>query len=58
MAKPIVRKVKKKANPLKAAKVEYIDYKDTGRQRDQERPRDGAAAVLELGSLSRGEETP
>ena len=29
MAKPIVRKVKKKANPLKAAKVEYIDYKDT-----------------------------
>ena len=29
MAKPSVRKVKKKANPLKAAKVEYIDYKDT-----------------------------
>jgi small subunit ribosomal protein S18 len=29
MAKPIVRKPKKKANPLKAAKVEYIDYKDT-----------------------------
>ena len=29
MAKPIVRKLKKKANPLKAAKVEYIDYKDT-----------------------------
>ncbi len=29
MAKPIVRKLKKKANPLKAAKVTYIDYKDT-----------------------------
>jgi small subunit ribosomal protein S18 len=29
MAKPIVRKPKKKANPLKAAKVTYIDYKDT-----------------------------
>ena len=29
MAKPIVRKPKKKANPLKAAKVDYIDYKDT-----------------------------
>jgi len=29
MAKPIVRKLKKKANPLKAAKVVYIDYKDT-----------------------------
>ena len=29
MAKPVVRKPKKKANPLKAAKVEYIDYKDT-----------------------------
>ena len=29
MAKPVVRKPKKKANPLKAAKVSYIDYKDT-----------------------------
>jgi small subunit ribosomal protein S18 len=29
MAKPVVRKPKKKANPLKAAKVDYIDYKDT-----------------------------
>jgi small subunit ribosomal protein S18 len=29
MAKPVVRKPKKKANPLKAAKVTYIDYKDT-----------------------------
>ena len=29
MAKPAVRKPKKKANPLKAAKVENIDYKDT-----------------------------
>ncbi|HEX5532919.1 MAG TPA: 30S ribosomal protein S18 [Actinomycetales bacterium] len=29
MAKPAVRKPKKKQNPLKAAKVEYIDYKDT-----------------------------
>ena len=28
MAKPVVRKPKKKANPLKAAKVENIDYKD------------------------------
>ena len=28
MAKPAIRKPKKKANPLKAAKVEYIDYKD------------------------------
>ncbi|MEO6587329.1 MAG: 30S ribosomal protein S18, partial [Knoellia sp.] len=26
MAKPVVRKPKKKANPLKAAKVENIDY--------------------------------
>ena len=24
-----LRKLKKKSNPLKAAKVEYIDYKDT-----------------------------
>jgi len=29
MAKAVVRKPKKKQNPLKAAKVEYIDYKDT-----------------------------
>ena len=29
MAKPVVRKPKKKSNPLKAAKVTYIDYKDT-----------------------------
>ena len=29
MAKPPVRKPKKKQNPLKAAKVERIDYKDT-----------------------------
>ncbi|HZI96739.1 MAG TPA: 30S ribosomal protein S18 [Actinomycetales bacterium] len=29
MAKPVVRKPKKKSNPLKAAKIEYIDYKDT-----------------------------
>ena len=29
MAKPALRKPKKKQNPLKAAKVEYIDYKDT-----------------------------
>ncbi|MCU1689054.1 MAG: ribosomal protein [Pseudonocardiales bacterium] len=29
MAKPPIRKPKKKANPLKQAKVEYIDYKDT-----------------------------
>jgi small subunit ribosomal protein S18 len=29
MAKPIVRKVKKKQNPLKAAKITKIDYKDT-----------------------------
>lgn len=29
MAKPLVRKpIKKKANPLKAAKIETIDYKD------------------------------
>ena len=28
MAKPVIRKPKKKANPLKAAKVENIDYKD------------------------------
>ena len=29
MAKPVVRKPKKKSNPLKAAKITYIDYKDT-----------------------------
>ena len=29
MAKPPVRKPKKKQNPLKAAKIVYIDYKDT-----------------------------
>ena len=29
MAKIPVRKPKKKANPLKAAKVTYVDYKDT-----------------------------
>ena len=29
MAKIPVRKPKKKANPLKAAKVTHIDYKDT-----------------------------
>jgi small subunit ribosomal protein S18 len=29
MAKIPLRKPKKKANPLKAAKITYIDYKDT-----------------------------
>ncbi len=29
MAKPPLRKPKKKQNPLKAAKITYIDYKDT-----------------------------
>ena len=29
MPKPPVRKPKKKQNPLTAAKIEYIDYKDT-----------------------------
>ena len=29
MAKAPVRKPKKKSNPLKAAKITYIDYKDT-----------------------------
>ena len=29
MAKPPVRKPKKKQNPLTAAKVERVDYKDT-----------------------------
>ena len=28
MAKPVLRKPKKKANPLKAAKITTIDYKD------------------------------
>ena len=29
MAKPAIRKPKKKANPLKVAKIDTIDYKDT-----------------------------
>lgn len=29
MAKPVLRKPKKKANPLKAGKIDSIDYKDT-----------------------------
>ena len=29
MAKPVVRKPKKKLNPLKAAKITAVDYKDT-----------------------------
>ncbi len=29
MAKPVIRKPKKKQNPLTAAKIDYIDYKDT-----------------------------
>ena len=29
MPKPPVRKPKKKSNPLKAAKIDYVDYKDT-----------------------------
>jgi len=29
MAKPVIRKPKKKSNPLKAAKINYVDYKDT-----------------------------
>ncbi len=29
MAKPPIRKPKKKQNPLTAAKINYIDYKDT-----------------------------
>jgi len=29
MAKPVVRKPKKKQNPLKASKITYVDYKDT-----------------------------
>ena len=30
MAKPPVRKPKKKVNPLDKDKINYIDYKDTG----------------------------
>ena len=29
MPKPVIRKPKKKQNPLKAAKIEAVDYKDT-----------------------------
>ncbi|MBV9594638.1 MAG: 30S ribosomal protein S18 [Actinobacteria bacterium] len=29
MPKPPIRKPKKKQNPLKIAKIDYIDYKDT-----------------------------
>jgi small subunit ribosomal protein S18 len=29
MAKPVLRKPKKKQNPLRAARITYIDYKDT-----------------------------
>ena len=29
MAKPPIRKPKKKSNPLKTSKIEAIDYKDT-----------------------------
>jgi len=29
MAKAVVRKPKKKLNPLKAAKIDVVDYKDT-----------------------------
>ncbi|MCF4120567.1 30S ribosomal protein S18 [Antribacter sp. KLBMP9083] len=29
MAKPVVRKPKKKTNPLKSVKIDAIDYKDT-----------------------------
>ena len=29
MAKPVLRKPKKKSNPLKAAQITRIDYKDT-----------------------------
>ncbi len=29
MAKPVLRKPKKKQNPLKAAKITVVDYKDT-----------------------------
>ncbi len=79
---PPVKPFKKKPNPLKAAKVTEIDYKDVALLRkfisdrgkirsrritgvsvqeqrelvqgDQERPRDGPAAVRHLGSLSLG----
>ena len=77
---PPVKPFKKKPNPLKAAKVTEIDYKDVALLRkfisdrgkirsrritgvtvqeqrelskaDQERPRDGPAAVRHFGSLS------
>ena len=29
MAKPVVRKPKKKSNPLKTSKIDVVDYKDT-----------------------------
>ena len=29
MAKPPIRKPKKKSNPLKVAGIEFVDYKDT-----------------------------
>lgn len=29
MAQPAVRKPRKKVNPLTAAKIDYVDYKDT-----------------------------
>ena len=29
MTKPVVRKPKKKMNPLKIAKIDVVDYKDT-----------------------------
>jgi small subunit ribosomal protein S18 len=29
MAKPILRKPKKRTNPLKTAKIDVVDYKDT-----------------------------
>ena len=28
MVKPPIRKPKKKSNPLKIAKIDYVDYKD------------------------------
>ena len=51
---PPVKPFKKKPNPLKAAKVTEIDYKDVALLRKfiSERPRDGPAAVRHLGSLS------
>ncbi|KAJ8143162.1 hypothetical protein OY671_003701 [Metschnikowia pulcherrima] len=33
MAKPVVRKPKKKSNPSKSAKIESVDYKDTASSR-------------------------